>query len=151
VGFLVNVALEDIEGVPGLPPSILCSHCYVAFPQYKVKKGDKGEEALWYAAQMSSDRDLVEDFVAYYVWLLAHGWNLGKVKLRPLPFLGDRMVQSTAFTIDSRGRDVTAIVREVESEAAKIVSKYSLKTELVGSWDVRGSNVRLNRVFDLNG
>jgi hypothetical protein len=40
------VAPEDIEGVPGLPLSILCSHYYVAFPQYKVKKGDKGEGLL---------------------------------------------------------------------------------------------------------
>jgi hypothetical protein len=25
--------------VPGLPSSILCLHCYIAFPQFKLKKG----------------------------------------------------------------------------------------------------------------
>jgi hypothetical protein len=39
-GFMVP---EDVEGVPGFPPSILCSHCYVAFPQFRVKKEDKNE------------------------------------------------------------------------------------------------------------
>jgi hypothetical protein len=38
----------------------------------------------------------------------------------------------------------------VESEAIKIVGKYVLKTEMIRSWDIRGSNVRLNRVFELN-
>jgi hypothetical protein len=33
----------------------------------------------------------------------------------------------------------------------KIVSKYSTKTERTRSWDIHGSNVRLNRVFELNG
>jgi hypothetical protein len=32
-----------------------------------VKKGDQNEEALRYAAQLSSDRDLVEEFVTYGV------------------------------------------------------------------------------------
>jgi hypothetical protein len=39
---------------------------------------------------------------------------------------------------------------EVESEAIKIVGKYVPKTEMLKSWDIRGSNVRLNRVFELN-
>jgi hypothetical protein len=39
----------------------------------------------------------------------------------------------------------------VESKAIKIVGKYSPKTELIRSWDIRGSNIRLNRVFELNG
>jgi hypothetical protein len=103
VGFLFFVVLEDIEGVPGLSQSILCSHCYVAFPQYKAKKGDKGEEALRHAARMSNCRDLVEEFVACGVWPLAHGWDLGEVKLRPMPFLGNRMVQSPAFAFELRG------------------------------------------------
>jgi hypothetical protein len=30
--FWFYVTLEDTEGVPGLPPSILCSHGYIAFP-----------------------------------------------------------------------------------------------------------------------
>jgi hypothetical protein len=61
------VAPKDVEGVPRLPPSILCSHYYVAFPQFKVKKGDKSEEALRYVACLSSGRDLVEESVAYDV------------------------------------------------------------------------------------
>jgi hypothetical protein len=63
---------EDIEGVPELPPYILCSHCYVAFPQFKLKKGDKSEEALRRTTKMSSDHNLVEDFFACGVWTLAH-------------------------------------------------------------------------------
>jgi hypothetical protein len=41
-------------------------------------------------------------------------------------------------------------VREVEAEATKIVGRYVPKTETLQSWDIRGSNVRLNRVFELN-
>jgi hypothetical protein len=47
--------------------------------------------------------------------------------------LGDRMVQSPAFTIDLRGWDAVAFVKEVELEAVKIVGKYVLKTELIRS------------------
>jgi hypothetical protein len=127
------VAPDDVEEVPGFPSSILCSHCYMAFPQFKVKKGDKNEEALWCAVRLSSGRDLVEEFVAYGVWSLAHGWGLGEVKLRPMPFLGDQMVQSPAFAIDLRGRDAAAFVREVESKTVKIVGKYVPKTEMIKS------------------
>jgi hypothetical protein len=59
------------------------------------------------------------------------------------------MVQSP--TIELRGQDAAAFIREVELEAIKIVGKYSPKIELVMSWDIQGSNVRLNRVFELNG
>jgi hypothetical protein len=65
-----------------------------------VKKEDKNEEALRCATRLSSGRDLVEEFFAYGVWPLAHGWGLGKVKLHPMPFLGDQTVQSPAFAID---------------------------------------------------
>jgi hypothetical protein len=53
------VTLKDAEGVQGLPPSILCSHCYIAFPQFKLKKGDVTEDALHLASKMRSGRDLV--------------------------------------------------------------------------------------------
>jgi hypothetical protein len=33
----------------------------------------------------------------------------------------------------------------------KIVGKYLAKTKLARSWDIRGLNVRLNCVFELNG
>jgi hypothetical protein len=41
-------------------------------------------------------------------------------------------------------------VREVEAEATNIVGKYVPKTETLRSWDIHGSNVRLNHVFELN-
>jgi hypothetical protein len=41
-------------------------------------------------------------------------------------------------------------VREVEDGAVRIVGRYVLRTEALRSWDIRGSNVRLNRVFKLN-
>ena len=58
--FWSYVEAEDIEGVPGLPPSIKCSHFYIVFPWFKLKKGDKGEDTLRRAARTSSSRDLVE-------------------------------------------------------------------------------------------
>jgi hypothetical protein len=60
------------------------------------------------------------------------------------------MVRSPIFAVDLRGRDAAAFVRDIEVEAVKIVRKYVLKTETLRSWDIRGSNVRLNRVFELN-
>jgi hypothetical protein len=41
-------------------------------------------------------------------------------------------------------------VREVEVEAARIVGRYVPRTEALRSWDIHCSNVRLNRVFELN-
>jgi hypothetical protein len=41
-------------------------------------------------------------------------------------------------------------VREVGSEAIKIVVKYVPKNQMLKCWDIRGSNVRLNHVFELN-
>jgi hypothetical protein len=127
------VVTENVDVVPGLPPSILCSHCYLAFPQFKVKKGDKDEEVLRYAARLSSGRDLAEEFVSYGVWTLAHEWGLVEVRLRPMPFLGDQMVWSPAFTLDLRVREAATFVQEVESEAVKIVGKYVPKMEMIRS------------------
>jgi hypothetical protein len=45
------------------------------------KKGDKREDALRREAKTSNGHDLVEDFIACGVWLLAHGWDIGAVKL----------------------------------------------------------------------
>jgi hypothetical protein len=39
----------------------------------------------------------------------------------------------------------------MEAKPVKIVGKYSTKIDMSRSWDIRGSNVRLNRVFELNG
>jgi hypothetical protein len=100
---------------------------------------------------MRSDRELVEEFIACGVWLLAYGLDLGAVKLCPMSFLDNRMVLSLAFAIELRGRNAVAFISEVETEAMRIVGKYSAKTELTRSWDIRGSNVKVNHVFELNG
>jgi hypothetical protein len=41
-------------------------------------------------------------------------------------------------------------VHEVEDGALRIVGRYVPRTETLRSWDIRGSNVRLNHVFELN-
>jgi hypothetical protein len=148
--FWFYVAPGDVEGLPSLPPAILCSHCYVAFPRFEVAEEDEDEGALRYVARLSSGRDLVEEFIAYRVWPLAHGWALGEVTPRQMPTLGGQMVRSPAFAVDLCGRDAAMFVREVEAEAVKIVGKYVPKTEALWSWDIRGSNIRLNHVFELN-
>jgi hypothetical protein len=52
--------------------------------------------------------------------------------------------------LDLCGRDPAAFVREVEDGAVRIVGRYVPRTEALRSWDIHGSNVRLNRVFELN-
>jgi hypothetical protein len=116
----------------------------------KPKAPNKDEGALRCAARMSSGRDLVEEFIGYGVWPLAHGWALGEVCPREMPSLGGQRVRSPAFTLDLRGWDPAAFVREAEDGAARIVGCYVPRTEGLRSWDIRGSNVRLNRVFKLN-
>jgi hypothetical protein len=59
-------------------------------------------------------------------------------------------VRSPAFALDLHGRDPAAFVREAEDDAAMIVGCCVPKTEGLRSWDIRGSNDRLNRVFELN-
>jgi hypothetical protein len=56
-------------------------------------------------------------------------------------------VQSPAFALDLHGRDPAAFVREAEDGAARIVGRYVPKMEGLWSWDIRGANDRLNRVF----
>jgi hypothetical protein len=63
---------------------------------------------------------------------------------------GRQLVRSPAFALDLRGRDPAAFVREAEDGAARIVGCYVSKTEGLRSWDICGSNDRLNRVFELN-
>jgi hypothetical protein len=140
----------EVEDLPGLPAAVMCSHCYVAFPPFELAEDDRDEGALRCAARISSKRDLVEEFIGYGVWPLAHGWALGEVCPRQMPSLGEQQVRSPAFTLDLRGRDPAAFVREVEDGAVRIVGRYVPRTEALRSWDIRGSNVRLNRVFELN-
>jgi hypothetical protein len=140
---------SEVEDLPGLPTTVMCSHCYVAFPQFEVED-DEDEGALRCAARMSSGRDLVEEFIGYGVWPLAHGWVLGEVCPRQMPTLGQQLVRSLAFSLDLGGRDPATFVREVEDRAVRIVGRYAPRTEGLRSWDIIGSNVRLNRVFELN-
>jgi hypothetical protein len=81
---------------------------------------------------------------------LAYGWALGEVCPHQMPSLGDQQVRSLAFALDLCGRDPAAFVREVEDGAMRIVGRYVPRTEALRSWDICGSNVRLNRVFELN-
>jgi hypothetical protein len=67
------------------------------------------------------------------VWPLAHWWVLGEITLRRMPTLGDRLVRSPAFIVELHGPDAVAFVREVESEAVKIVGNYVSKTEMLRS------------------
>jgi hypothetical protein len=99
---------------------------------------------------MSSGHDLVEEFIGYGVWPLAHGWALGEVCPREMPSLGGQRVRSPAFALDLHGWDPAAFVREAEDGATHIVGRYVPRTEALWSWDILGSNVRLNRVFELN-
>jgi hypothetical protein len=55
-------------------------------------------------ARMSSGRDLVEEFIGYGVWPLAHGWALGEVCPLQMPSLGEQLVRSPAFALDLCGR-----------------------------------------------
>jgi hypothetical protein len=141
----------EVENHPGLPVAIMCSHYYVAYPPFEVAENDENERALRIAARRSSGRDLVEKFIGYGVWPLAHGWKLGEVCPRVMPSLGGQKVRSPLFALDVRGRDAAAVVREAEDGAVRIVGRYVPRTEAQRIWDIRGSNDRLNRVFELNG
>jgi hypothetical protein len=58
---------SEAEDLLGLPAAVMCSHGYVAFPQFEVAEDDEDEGALRCAARMSSGRDLVEEFIGYGV------------------------------------------------------------------------------------
>jgi hypothetical protein len=81
---------------------------------------------------------------------LAHGWALGEVSPRQMPSHGGKLVRSPVFALDLQSRDPAAFVREAEDGAVRIVGRYVPRTEGQRSWDIRGSNDRLNRVFELN-
>jgi hypothetical protein len=82
----------EVEDLPGLPAAVMCSYYYVTFPPFEVAGDDRDEWALRCAARMSSGRDLVEEFIGYGVWPLAHGWALGEVCPRQMPSLGEQQV-----------------------------------------------------------
>jgi hypothetical protein len=81
---------------------------------------------------------------------LAHGWALGEVCPRQMPFHGGRVVRSPVFALNLQNRDPAAFVREAEDGAVRLVGRYVPRTEGQRSWEIRGSNDRLNRVFELN-
>jgi hypothetical protein len=83
---------------------------------------------------------------------VALGAWLGTGRSMPSPdaLPGRAASAKSAFTLDLCGRDPAAFVREVEDGAVRIVGRYVPRTEALRSWDIRGSNVRLNRVFELN-
>jgi hypothetical protein len=90
--FWFYVAEGTVEDHPGLPVAEMCSHYYSAYPQFEVAKEDADRGALRCAAGLSSRRDLVEEFVVYGVWPLAHGWALGEVCPRQMPSHGGMLV-----------------------------------------------------------
>jgi hypothetical protein len=127
--FWFYVSEGTVEDHPGLPVAVMCSHYYVAYPHFDVAEDDEVEGALRCAVRMSSGRDLVEEFVGYAVWPLAHGWELGEVCPREMPFQGAMLVRSPAFALNLHGRDPAAFVREAEDGAASIVGRYVPNTE----------------------
>jgi hypothetical protein len=148
--FWFYVVEGTVEDHSGLPMAEMCSHYYSAYLPFEVAEEDADERALRCAAGLSSGRDLVEEFVAYGVWPLAHGWALGEVCPRQMPSHGGKLVRSPAFALDLHSRDPAAFVHEAEDGAVRIVGWYVPRTEGQRSWDIRGSNDRLNRVFELN-
>jgi hypothetical protein len=100
--FWFYVAEGTVEDHAGLPVAEMCSHYYSAYPPFEVAEEDADEGALRCAAGLSSGRDLVEEFVAYGVWPLAHGWALGEVCPRQMPSRGGMVVRSPAFALDLR-------------------------------------------------
>jgi hypothetical protein len=56
---------------------------------------------------------------------------LGEVCPRQMPTLGQQLVRSPAFSLDLRGRDSTAFVREVEDGAVRIVGQYTVTPQVL--------------------
>jgi hypothetical protein len=92
--FWFHISEGTVEDHPGLPVAVMCSHYYAAYPQFEVAEDDENEGALRCAARMSSGRDLVEEFIGYGVWPLAHGWALGEVSPCQMPSRGGMLVRS---------------------------------------------------------
>jgi hypothetical protein len=65
--FWFYVSEGEVEDHPGLPVVVMCSHYYVAYPQFEVAEDDENEGTLRCAARMSSGHDLVEEFIGYGV------------------------------------------------------------------------------------
>jgi hypothetical protein len=72
--FWFYVSKGEVENHPGLPVAMMCSHYYVAYPQFEVAEDNEDEGALQCATRMSSERDLVEEFIGYGPWHMAGRW-----------------------------------------------------------------------------
>jgi hypothetical protein len=92
VGFLVLCFRGRSRRPPRAPRGRDVLHYYVAYLQFEVADDDENEGALRCAACMSSGRDLVEEFIGYGLWPLAHGWALGEVCPREMSSLGGQRV-----------------------------------------------------------
>jgi hypothetical protein len=65
--------------------AVMCSHYYVAYPQFEVAEDDENEGSLRCTARMSSGRDLVEEFIGYGVWPLHMAGRWAKYALARCP------------------------------------------------------------------
>jgi hypothetical protein len=63
-----------------------------------------------------------------------------------MPTLGEQLVRRPTFALDLRGQNPATFVSEVKDGAVRIVGRYVPRMETLRSWDIRGSNVRLNRL-----
>jgi hypothetical protein len=86
--------------------------------------------------------------MGYSPWHMAGRW--AKYALMRCPRWAGNGCKVLPSRLDLHGRDPAAFVREAEDGAARIVGRYVPRTEGLWSWDICGSNVRLNRVFELN-
>jgi hypothetical protein len=102
--FYVNLG-EDMADLPQSPNSSMVPHAFVAFPNFEVREQDQDEAALHHARVKSSDRDLVEEFIAHGVWPLRGGWAIKEIAWWKMPLKSvilrrEIMGTSHAFTID---------------------------------------------------
>jgi hypothetical protein len=86
--------------------------------------------------------------MGYGPWHMAGRW--AKYDLTRCPRWAGSGCEVLPSRLDLHGRDPAAFVREAEDSAARIVGRYVPRTEGLWSWDICGSNIRLNRVFELN-
>jgi hypothetical protein len=69
------VSEGTVEDHLGLPVAVMCSHYYVAYPQFEVAEDDEDKGALRCAARMSSGRDLRNlSGMGYGPWHMARHW-----------------------------------------------------------------------------
>lgn len=70
---------ENVPVVARPAASVLVTHDFVAFLDFEVGENDSDEWALCRVRVMSSDRDLVEEYIEYQVWPLSGYWTVSEV------------------------------------------------------------------------